>query len=105
MDYRGLPVYTGPRTACDRCGRPFCPGETISVSDGGALAFCHTPGNTGCLIDYIIHELPVGPRTLVGNHPHVYLEYTDAGNNAGTEQKAPAPLVERIKRLFIDSTD
>ena len=66
------PVYTGARSACDYCGREFRPGEMLSVSDGGALVFCFTTGKTGCLIEYIIHKLPTGPRTLVGNNPHVF---------------------------------
>ncbi len=72
MMHTRVPLYEGSRTACDYCGREFRPGDLLSMCDGGALIFCFTEGNKGCVIDYLVHKLPVGPRTLVGNGPRVF---------------------------------
>jgi hypothetical protein len=105
MDQKDLPLYGGPQTACCHCGREFRPGEILSVTNGGALAFCHTPGNKGCLIDYIRFELPTGPRTLVGHAFNVFREHPGTDTVVAPAADGKPSLVERMRRLFEESTD
>jgi hypothetical protein len=50
-------VYTGLKKACDRCHRPFCPGELIKVS--GTFVFCNDHVNTECKLEFwLLNKLP-----------------------------------------------